>query len=358
MLPTIQVAVLLLTLLIFVDAYLLLATNSEASFKQAILRIGSGILIACITYPLIGFDLMYGSTPGEAIKSLFSTVEDPNPLLAEYDAYTYASDLAFQTMFAVSSVQALTLSAAWKLSLPKLAVLQLFLTVALYPFFGSLTWGTGWLDQIGFSDFAGAALTAIIPATMALCLPTSEKATAPSQSAALIGITLLVAVEIVSHAYTYFQIGEVGNDFILTFTSLPLILLISYLLSYRLAKRLNHLWVICALFAATTTNLAHDDTSPVLEVASVHPYRSLDLLPQFFAAAATILLIAKFRSPLVQQSPFACAFLIGGTIGLLAEPLINPSLSILAQLTGIALAIVLAATPIRVLRRFLHNTPQ
>ena len=37
-------------------------------------------------------------------------------------------------------------------------IFTLFLTGFIYPIVGSWEWGTGWLDAMGFSDFAGSTL--------------------------------------------------------------------------------------------------------------------------------------------------------------------------------------------------------
>jgi len=120
------------------------------------------IAIGLLTYCLCGFNLMY---PGFAEDSsgIFAfagfglTVPDGG-MTAEYADYTYWSDFIFQAMFAATGATIVSGAVAERIKLvPFLIFATLFVAIS-YPITGSWKWGGGWLDQLGFYDFAGSTL--------------------------------------------------------------------------------------------------------------------------------------------------------------------------------------------------------
>jgi Amt family ammonium transporter len=129
-------------------------------FKNAMI-----IAIGLLTYAFIGFNLMY---PGDAaiIDGVLGFagfgIEAPEGAaggIAYADgAYTYWTDFIFQGMFAATCATIVSGAVAERM---KLGAFLLFATVFVaiaYPITGMWKWGGGWLDALGFYDFAGSTI--------------------------------------------------------------------------------------------------------------------------------------------------------------------------------------------------------
>jgi len=120
------------------------------------------IAIGLLTYCLFGFDLMY---PGDfngyfGGGAFLSPGLEPTPegMTAAYADYTYWADFIFQAMFAATCATIVSGAVAERIKLvPFLIFATLFVAIS-YPITGSWKWGGGWLDQLGFYDFAGSTL--------------------------------------------------------------------------------------------------------------------------------------------------------------------------------------------------------
>ena len=118
------------------------------------------ISVGIISYALTGFNTMY---PGEfngfiAIKGAIGFSDDVAHLTANYANYTYWSDFIFQAMFAATAATIVSGAVAERVKLTGFMVYATILVAFLYPIAGSWKWGGGWLDQMGFYDFAGSSL--------------------------------------------------------------------------------------------------------------------------------------------------------------------------------------------------------
>ncbi len=120
------------------------------------------IAIGLLTYCLCGFNLMY---PGFAEDSSgffafagFGLTPPENGMTAEYADYTYWSDFIFQAMFAATGATIVSGAVAERIKLiPFLIFATIFVAIS-YPLTGSWKWGGGWLDAMGFYDFAGSTI--------------------------------------------------------------------------------------------------------------------------------------------------------------------------------------------------------
>lgn len=127
-------------------------------FKNAMI-----IAIGILTYYIMGFNLMY---PGEAYSGGFFGFAgfglDPGPdyVPIEYvdGAYTYWTDFIFQAMFAATAATIVSGAVAERIKLGPFLVFATLLVAVAYPITGMWKWGTGWLDAMGFADFAGSTL--------------------------------------------------------------------------------------------------------------------------------------------------------------------------------------------------------
>ena len=120
----------------------------------------SGIL----TYYVVGFGLMY---PGESWllgKMLgFAGVgltlpDDGNTVEYASGGYTYYTDFLFQAMFAATAATIVSGAVAERIKLSSFMVFSTVFVALVYPIAGSWKWGAGFLDEMGFYDFAGSTL--------------------------------------------------------------------------------------------------------------------------------------------------------------------------------------------------------
>jgi len=122
------------------------------------------VAIGILTYTLVGFNLMY---PGEAFAGkLFGFagfgISSPEGAagLANYadGAYTYWTDFIFQAMFAATCATIVSGAVAERIKLESFLLFATIFVALCYPLVGMWKWGGGWLDSLGFYDFAGSTL--------------------------------------------------------------------------------------------------------------------------------------------------------------------------------------------------------
>ena len=122
------------------------------------------IAIGLLTYAVIGFNLMY---PGEfSIGQWFgfagfgiAAPEGAAGLIDYADGgYTYWTDFIFQGMFAATAATIVSGAVAERIKLGSFLIVTTLYVALVYPWLGSWQWGEGWLDQMGFYDFAGSTL--------------------------------------------------------------------------------------------------------------------------------------------------------------------------------------------------------
>ncbi|MGE4634942.1 MAG: ammonium transporter [Arenicellales bacterium] len=135
--------------------------------------------IACIMYMLVGYNLMY---PSEAVNSvwpglsfLLGTDNDAATVLsasgdAWYDGAYYSgrSDFFFQVVFVATAMSIVSGAVAERMKLWPFLAFCVILTGFIYPIQGFWKWGGGFLDAMGFSDFAGSGVVHLTGATAAL----------------------------------------------------------------------------------------------------------------------------------------------------------------------------------------------
>jgi Amt family ammonium transporter len=122
----------------------------------------SGIL----TYYLVGFNLMYpGFAEGSAGIFAFggfglgAGMDAANQTIAYADGgYTYWTDFLFQAMFAATAATIVSGAVAERIKLNSFMVFSALFVAFVYTIAGSWKWGGGWLDAMGFYDFAGSTL--------------------------------------------------------------------------------------------------------------------------------------------------------------------------------------------------------
>jgi len=121
------------------------------------------ISVGVLTYFLVGFNTHYPE--GDWIITDILSLGGP---LGEDDttfgyggvglAMTAYGDFIFQAMFAATAATIVSGAVAERIKLGAFFVFAVLLVAFAYPIVGSWHWGEGWLDAMGFYDFAGSTV--------------------------------------------------------------------------------------------------------------------------------------------------------------------------------------------------------
>ena len=125
--------------------------------------------IAGIMFYLVGYNLMYTNVSGfiGSFSFLYNTTGDELALLeGTGDAaaivgegtYSIMSDWFFQMVFVAATASIVSGTLAERIKVWPFLIFVAILTGIIYPIQGSWTWGGGWLNEMGFSDFAGSTI--------------------------------------------------------------------------------------------------------------------------------------------------------------------------------------------------------
>ncbi|GAB6091371.1 ammonium transporter [Spirochaeta dissipatitropha] len=115
-----------------------------------------------VMYFVVGWAIMYGT---ESIAGLIGL----NGFFLNYTEGTLAAygvgsmselyrDWMFQVVFAATAATIVSGSMAERTKFSGYLIYSVFITALIYPVFGHWTWGGGWLDGLGFHDFAGSTI--------------------------------------------------------------------------------------------------------------------------------------------------------------------------------------------------------
>jgi len=130
--------------------------------------------IACVMYQLCGYNIMY---PAEAVNSIWPGIsfllgEDhtATDVLASNGEtyYSVMADFFFQVVFVATAMSIVSGAVAERMKLWAFLVFSVVMTGFIYPIQGFWKWGGGFLDQMGFLDFAGSGVVHLCGATAAL----------------------------------------------------------------------------------------------------------------------------------------------------------------------------------------------
>lgn len=136
--------------------------------------------IACIMYMLMGYGIMYpeggnGVIPSIDLSFMLGGDNDPAAVLAQdpaawYDGdyYSGMSDFFFQVVFVATAMSIVSGAVAERMKLWSFLVFAVVMTGFIYPVQGYWKWGGGFLDGLGFQDFAGSGVVHLCGAAAAL----------------------------------------------------------------------------------------------------------------------------------------------------------------------------------------------
>jgi len=126
--------------------------------------------VAGLMFYLVGYNLMYLNVDGGYIGEFAIWQADDSAALAgDYSAgYTATSDWFFQMVFVATTASIISGTLAERVRIAPFMVFVVVMTGFLYPITGAWKWGGGWLDAMGFQDFAGSTLVHAVGGTAAL----------------------------------------------------------------------------------------------------------------------------------------------------------------------------------------------
>ncbi|WP_068825155.1 ammonium transporter [Pseudomonas sp. BMS12] len=130
--------------------------------------------IASIMYMLIGYHIMYSSPEGGILPSLGFLLGDENTADAilgggdDAPYYSSRSDFFFQVVFAATCMSIVSGAVAERMKLWAFLAFAVVMTGFIYPIQGFWKWGSGFLNEAGFLDFAGSGVVHMAGAAAAL----------------------------------------------------------------------------------------------------------------------------------------------------------------------------------------------
>ena len=100
--------------------------------------------VAGLAFWAVGFTIMYGAP-------LF---------ISGYTAEAFAgqADFFFQLVFAATAATIVSGAVGGRMKFSAYLIFSIVMTGLIYPYLGSWKWGGGWLDGLGFADFAGSSV--------------------------------------------------------------------------------------------------------------------------------------------------------------------------------------------------------
>ncbi len=133
--------------------------------------------IACIMYMVCGYSIMYpGGFEGGIFQSLStlgsgllgSADNDAASVIAGDAYYSNLSDFFFQVVFVATAMSIVSGAVAERMKLWSFFAFAVVLTGFIYPVQGFWKWGGGFLNEMGFLDFAGSGVVHLCGAAAAL----------------------------------------------------------------------------------------------------------------------------------------------------------------------------------------------
>jgi len=141
----------------------------EAGFTQAkntvniLFKNSITIAIGLISYAFVGFNLMYpgfeeGSFGVFGFAGFGISLPDGGGTPSYNPGYTYWTDFLFQAMFAATCATIVSGAVAERIKVSSYIIFTAIFVSLAYPIIGSWKWGMGFLNDLGFYDFAGSTL--------------------------------------------------------------------------------------------------------------------------------------------------------------------------------------------------------
>ena len=150
-------------LVIFMNAGFAMVEAGMCRSKNAVNILAKNLFVfalAVTSYWFIGYSLMYGGSVADGWLYFGGLFFDPT---VTADMVTDAGlvptvDFLFQSAFAGTAATIVSGLVAERVKFGEFVVFAIVLTAVIYPIAGSWKWNGGWLDSLGFVDFAGSSI--------------------------------------------------------------------------------------------------------------------------------------------------------------------------------------------------------
>jgi len=150
-------------LVIFMNAGFAMVEAGMCRSKNAVNILAKNLFVfalAVTSYWFIGYSLMYGGSVADGWLYFGGFFFDPT---VTADMVTDAGlvptvDFLFQSAFAGTAATIVSGLVAERVKFGEFVVFAVVLTAFIYPIAGSWKWNGGWLDALGFVDFAGSSI--------------------------------------------------------------------------------------------------------------------------------------------------------------------------------------------------------
>jgi Amt family ammonium transporter len=153
------------------EAGLVRAKNTAEILTKNILLFA----VASVMYMIVGYGIMYPSGGNGIIPEIdwgfmFGGDHSAEEVLASNGEtyYSKMSDFFFQVVFVATAMSIVSGAVAERMKLWSFLMFAVVMTGFIYPVQGYWKWGGGWLDELGFNDFAGSGIVHLCGASAAL----------------------------------------------------------------------------------------------------------------------------------------------------------------------------------------------
>ncbi|MDT8424717.1 MAG: ammonium transporter [Methyloprofundus sp.] len=309
--------------------------------------------IACVMYQLCGYNIMY---PTEAVNSVWPGVgfllgEDhaATDVLASHGEtyYSKMADFFFQVVFVATAMSIVSGAVAERMKLWAFLVFSVVMTGFIYPIQGYWKWGAGFLDQMGFLDFAGSGVVHLCGATAALAAvlllgarkgkygPNGEIHPIPgcNMPMATLGMFILWMGWFGFNGGSELKISDIGeaNAVAMVFVNTN---------AAAAAGVISALLTAHLLFGKADLSMTLNGALAGLVAITAEPLTPTPLLASVIGAVAGVLVVFSVIAldKMKIDDPVGAISVHGvvGIWGLLAVCISNPEASLVAQLAGIA----------------------
>jgi ammonium transporter, Amt family len=133
--------------------------RSKNSINVAIKNFAN-FLVAASLFWVFGFGLMFGADEGGVVGTSSFFFDGDSAFLTAF--------FLFQLGFIGTATTLMSGAVAERMRFGGYLVLATFVAAVTYPVFGHWAWGAGWLEELGFVDFAGATVVHSVGGWVAL----------------------------------------------------------------------------------------------------------------------------------------------------------------------------------------------
>ncbi|MDU9049283.1 MAG: ammonium transporter [Candidatus Electrothrix sp. Rat3] len=127
--------------------------------------------IACLMYLVVGYNIMYEGSINSWLPSLglfFGGENAVGEVVKNGGGHSKMADFFFQVVFVATAMSIVSGAVAERMKLWAFLAFSVVMTGFIYPVSGFWKWGGGFLDGLGFLDFAGSGLVHLCGASAAL----------------------------------------------------------------------------------------------------------------------------------------------------------------------------------------------